>query len=105
MNIYEEYAKAKTQIKILTEKIKELEPQILGEIQSLSEPHKTDMGTFTKVVRESWKYTDFVKTVEEQVKPKVEALLQTVEAAKAEEQKTGKAVKTEIVGLRFIEKK
>jgi gas vesicle protein len=105
MNIYEEYSKLKIQIKVAQDKLKELEPQILDEIKSLSEPMKTEMGTFTKVVRESWKFTEFVSQIEEQVKPKIDALMKSVENAKELEKKNGKATKIEIIGLRFIEKK
>lgn len=105
MTIYEEYAKLKIQIKVAQEKLKEIEPKILDEIKLLSEPMKTEMGTFAKVVRESYKYTDFVKNIEEQVKPKIDKLIETVENAKKLDIQSGKAEKIETVGLRFIENK
>lgn len=112
MTIYEEYSKLKIQIKVAQEKLKEIEPKILDEIKGLSEPMKTEMGTFTKVVRESYKYSESVKKVEESVKPELEELSEKigklnekVEQAKELDIKTGKAEKVETVGLRFIENK
>lgn len=98
MNIYQEYAKAKLTIKLSQLKLKELEPKILEEVKHLSEPMKTESGTFTTVKREYWKYTDSVKDLEKSMKAKVEE-------GKKKEQEDGLAKKTEKVGLRFIEGK
>ena len=105
MNFYEEYAKLKIQVKVAQDRMKEIEPVILEEIKNLSAPMKNEFGTYTKVVRETWKYTEFVSQMEEQVKPKIEALLKSVETVKEHERNTGKAEKKEVIGLRFIESK
>lgn len=105
MNIYEEYAKNKLIVKQAQEKLKELEPKILEEIKYLSAPMKNDYGTYSKITRESWKYTKDVEIREEAAKSKVEEIMKTVEQAKEAERLTGKAQKTETVGLRFSEVK
>ena len=98
MNIYQEYAKAKLTIKLSQLKLKELEPKILEEVKHLSEPMKTESGTFTTVTREYWKYTKKVVDLEKSMKAKVEE-------EKKKEQEKGLAKKTEKVGLRFIDVK
>ena len=67
MTIYQEYAKAKQAIKALTLKVKELEPKILEEIKELSEPMKTDNGTFTTVERNYYKYSSSLVTKDKQL--------------------------------------
>ena len=98
MNIYDKYAKAKAKIKLLQLEIKELEPKILEEIESLTEPMKTDYGLFTKVKREYWQYSkefyQFEKVKKEEIKGKQQ-----------EDIESGKAKKEEKTGLRFVEKK
>lgn len=116
MTIYEEYSKLKIQIKAATARLKEVEPEILGEIMKLSAPMKTEFGLFTKVVRESWKYTEKVIEAEKKLSEKKQKALEEVEekfskeqkeieALKAEEQNLNKAEKIENVGLRFVENK
>jgi hypothetical protein len=109
MTIYEEYAKAKEQVKLLTQRLKEIEPQIVEEIKNLSAPMKTDYGMFSKVQRVSWSYPTatlersvaVTKRIEEFSKP----LLQEIDDMKKVDIETGKAVQTVDVGLRFTENK
>lgn len=106
MNIYTEYAKIRVQLSELQEKQKELEEKILGEVKNLTAPMKTEVGTFTTVMRKSFIYSDDVKTLEKQIGDEIKGLtaplLQKVEEKKLEELKSGVAQVTETVGLRFI---
>ena len=97
MTIYQEYAKAKQAIKALTSKVKELEPQILEEIKDLSEPMRTDSGTFTTADRFSYKYSLELTTKEKEYKDEIKIL-------QAKELECGKVEVSKATGVRFIEK-
>lgn len=58
MNIYEEYAKVRSQIEELNEKKGQLSEQILSEIAQLSEPMKTTHGMFSKVISTKYVFSE-----------------------------------------------
>jgi hypothetical protein len=120
MDIYIEYAKTRQQITALTNKMRELETSIISEIKTLSAPMKNEYGTYTSVTRTSIKLSENAVKAQDIVrgliKEKTEPLqLKIVEISKPLldeikliEQKdidSGKAIKEEIVGLRFTEVK
>jgi len=94
MSIYEEYAKNKLEIKILTERLKEIEPEILKEITNLSSPMKTDLGTFSTVRTETYKLSEAALSIQSELKAKIKEV-------EKEDIESGKAEKIESVGLRF----
>jgi hypothetical protein len=109
MNIYEDYIKTREAIEALQTKLKGLDEQILEEVKHLSEPYKTDKGTFTKVVSKKWTYSPEyliteaninleMKPLQEQIKNKQLALKELQKL----EQQANKAKAEEYVSLRFI---
>lgn len=85
------YAEYKNQIKELEEKVKELQPQVMGMMQLAdTERVETEVGTFSLSLRKTWKYTDEVESLKEQL-----------DGAKATEEATGAATYTEKPSLMF----
>ena len=97
-NIYEEYAKYKTQIDLLNSKLKEIEPLILKEIEGLSAPMKTEHGTFTTSTRTYWKLSEDAQAKQKEYKEKIKEV-------EAEDIKNGNAEMTQSTGVRFIKNK
>lgn len=93
-NLFDKYSVIKSKINVLEKELEVVGSVLLKEIKSLSEPVKTQYGTFTKQVRTTWKYTKAID-----LKKKEIVLLQE------KEQKTGKAKKEEKTSLRYIEVK
>lgn len=117
MNIYEEYANVRKAIESAQARQRELEEKIVEELKPLSVPMKTEAGTFQKVNRTIWKYSDRVtgftysetlqekqKRLEEEEKAFKEAKKvedDVLEHIKLQEQEQGIAEKEEKFSLRF----
>lgn len=109
MTIYEEYAKTKLQIELLTKKIQELSSSILTEIESLTEPMRTEHGMFTKVSTNVTLYTDKVEELKKEAIEKINEIKKVAmepvkERMKFEEEH--ELVKVDkVISLRFTPKK
>lgn len=64
-NIYERYAEIKRTKKILEEEEKELAKEI---IEKIDDKERFTFGTFTKATKRSYKYSDKVNSLKEEVK-------------------------------------
>jgi len=112
MNIYERFATIKAQIKELEQEQRAVEVLIVEEIKGLSAPMKTEYGTFTKVVKSSYKYssavTDLVDEIKKKIAPlqdKINKAQEKIMLAQKKEQENGIAEKEDKIFLRFIETK
>jgi hypothetical protein len=118
MDIYIEYAKTRQQITALTNKMRELEITIISEIKDLSAPMKNEYGTYSSVTRTSIKLSqdaimqqDIIrnkitletKPLQEKILAISEPLLSEIKEIEKNDIDSGKAIKEEIVGLRFTE--
>lgn len=121
--LLKEYATVKTQIKELTSKAKEMEPEVLTEVMSSTKELemdnlKTDYGTFSLTSKKSYTYSeDYTKKesevdaeiapIKEKIKPlteEIDVLRSVLVGIAKEEEESGKA-KVEIkTGLRFLSK-
>ncbi len=82
---FKQYAEIKNKIKALTTEAKDIEKEVLSEMQEIeAKTVKSDFGTFSIVERKSWTYTDEVKELEMQNKV-------TITAIKKLEEEEGKA--------------
>lgn len=94
--LFEEYAKIKNQLKLLTFRARELEPLLLDEMAD-NDRVESEWGTFSKVTRTTWAYTS--KTID--YKDKVKDYIQELKAKEEDEQKSGEAIPNETIGLMF----
>ena len=93
--MYKKYAELKASIKTLTDELKEIEPQILKEAESWTEPLKIEeIGSFTTVERKSYKYSEALKDKKVGYDTEIKDL-------QAREVKTGIAETTTSKGIRF----
>jgi len=75
MNKYEEYAKLKAQIKIATDKAKELEAELILELDGMDgNKLMTDHATFSLVGKKKYKYTDKLLEKEQLVKDQIKLM-------------------------------
>lgn len=89
--LFKQYAVIKVQIKELEEKSKEIEKEVMNEMQTQEiEQVKSDFGTFSITKRKVWKYSNDTKTIEEGLK-----------RIKKIEEEDGTATFEEKIGLMF----
>lgn len=102
------------QIKELEEQNKTLQKAILDELEAKGEALKTEFGTFSKVVRKSYKFTERVLswTLPQEILAKKAVLeeeekeaTKELDAMKEEEINSGAAEVQEAVSMRFTPKK
>ena len=109
MNIYKDYAKTRLQIKTLTNKLRDLEGNILKEMQTLSAPMKNEFGTYSSVTRTVVKLSQGAIEKQQKVKEKIKTLTdplkEKIKNIEEKDIKSGNAKKEEVVGLRFTETK
>lgn len=90
-DLYEQYAMMKNAIKVLDERVEELQGMIVGEMQEMKlEKQQFEYGTFTVTNRKTFKYSELVKEEEQKVK-----------ALKKSEEESGVATFEEKQGLLF----
>lgn len=93
-NIYKKYAEITASIKALEEEKKLVNDQILQDLSTQEVNQcKSEVGTFSLVERKTWKYSDAVKTKEQEVKE-----------LKKEEESIGIANSSSSFSLRFQSK-
>ncbi len=109
MTIYSEYAKTKTQIQVLNDRLKELSGQILEEVKGLSEPMRTEDGMFSKVITNKTVYSEKVDELAKEKTKEVSKFkkqaFEEVLSLQKEEENNGIAKRVEEVSLRFTPKK
>lgn len=89
--LFREYAEVKGQIKLLSEKAKELEEKVSEEMRSNeAEKVESDFGKFFFVTRKKWTYSENVKLAEDNVKD-----------LKKKEESSGEAMCEEVKSLTF----
>lgn len=98
MDIYEKYASYRQQIEALTEQMKELEPQLLSEIEHEGESLKTMHGTFARVGRKYY-------TLSEEGQAEVKHLKEHIKMVEKREIDEGKAEEKLVVSLRYTKPK
>lgn len=108
-DIYERYANLKQKIEDAKEELKVLEPKILEEIKSLSQPMSTDFGKFTTVSRKRYNFSEGLKKTEKKIREKIklyaEPLEGEIEKIKEAEIETGVAEVEESLSVRFVPRK
>lgn len=108
-NIYDEYSKIRELMAELTEKQKLLEIQILNEIKNLSTPMISTKGSFNKVVKRNYVFSELLqekqKSISEQIKKFSEVLSEPIEQLKKTEIENGTAKFEETISLRYTSKK
>ncbi len=92
--LFKQYAIIKSQIKLLEEQAKELQPALMAEFEEANtDTIESDDGLFTVNAKKNWIYTEAVQDLELQVKEK-----------QAEEKATGLATYDEVKYLVFKSK-
>lgn len=103
-NVFSEYLKVKEQIESLQEKLKEYEAEMLTVLEKLEKPVRTDVGTFSRVVRTYWTYSEQVEKKQATIKQTIAPLEKELKELQKREQEEGVAQKQEKISLRFITK-
>lgn len=110
MSRIQTYVQNLEMINRLTEENKKLQQEMLEEELKEGKPVKTDYGTFSKVTRKSYKFSDVINTWQlprdlqekkSQLDTEIEIENKKLEDLKSKEIETGVAQVTEINSVRF----